>query len=111
MQYSQEIIILTIVGMMVVTYLPRLLPIALLSNKQFPPVVTQWLSYVPAAILSALLAPSLFINNGEFSLSFDNMYLWSAIPVFIVAIRTKSFFGTIVTGMVVIAGWRYVLAM
>jgi len=111
MQYSQEVILLTIVGMMVVTYIPRLLPIALLSNKQFPAIVTQWLSYVPAAILSALLAPSLFIHEGNFSLSFDNMYLWSSIPVFIVAIRTKSFFGTIVTGMIVIAGWRYVLAM
>ncbi|SIO09929.1 AzlD domain-containing protein [Halodesulfovibrio marinisediminis] len=111
MQYSPEIILLTIIGMMLVTYIPRLLPIALLSNKQFPEVITQWLSYVPAAILSALLAPSLFIHNGEFSLSFDNMYLWSAVPVFIVAVRTKSFFGTIITGMVVIAAWRYVLAI
>ncbi|OBQ55225.1 AzlD domain-containing protein [Halodesulfovibrio spirochaetisodalis] len=111
MQYSHEIIFLTIVGMMAVTYIPRLLPIALLSNKQFPEVVTRWLSFVPAAILSALLAPSLFIQDGSLSFSFDNKYLWSSIPVFIVAMRTKSFFGTILTGMIVIAGWRYVLSM
>lgn len=111
MHYSQEVIILTIIGMMAVTYIPRLLPIALLSKKQFPAVITQWLAYVPAAILSALLAPSLFINDGEFSVSFENMYLWAAIPVFIVAIKTKSFFGTILTGMIVIAAWRYLVAM
>ena len=93
MQYSQEVILLTIVGMMAVTYIPRLLPIVFLSNKELPQAVTQWLSYIPAAILSALLAPSLFIYEGEFSLSFDNMYLWSSLPVFLVAIRTKSFFG------------------
>lgn len=111
MQYSPELILMTIIGMMLVTYIPRLLPIALLSNKQFPQIITKWLGFVPAAILSGLLAPSLFINNGEFSLSFENMYLWSAVPVFLVAVRTKSFFGTIITGMLVIAVWRYILAM
>ena len=110
MQYTQELIILTIIGMMAVTYLPRVLPILFLSNKTLPPVVTQWLGYIPAAILSALLAPSLFIYEGKFSVSFDNMYLWSAVPVFAVAIKTKSFFGTILTGMVTIAAWRYLLS-
>lgn len=109
MQYTEKIIFLTIVGMMAVTYIPRLLPIALLSKKKFPDVVSSWLGFVPAAILSALLAPSLFIHDDNFSLSFDNKYLWSAIPVFIVAYWTRSFFGTIVTGMLVIAGWRYLL--
>ena len=109
MQLNQEVIFITLFGMMAVTYLPRLLPIALLSNRKLPQVITDWLSYVPAAILSALLAPSLFLLDGEFSLSFDNMYLWSALPVFAVAIYTKSFFGTIATGMLVISGWRYLL--
>ena len=109
MQHSQEVVILTIIGMMLVTYIPRLLPIAFLSNRKMPQVVTDWLGFVPAAILAALLAPSLFVYEGEFSLTFDNQYLWSAIPVFIVAIRTKSFFGTIATGMAVIALWRFLL--
>ncbi|MCG8532029.1 MAG: AzlD domain-containing protein [Desulfovibrionales bacterium] len=110
MQYTQELIFYTLIGMMLVTYLPRVLPIAFLANKQLPQAVTDWLGFVPAAILAALLAPSLFIHDDVFDLSFDNQYLWSAIPVFLVAIKTKSFFGTIVTGMAVIALWRFLFA-
>jgi len=110
-EYTEEIILLTLAGMMAVTFIPRLLPIALLSNKKFPNSITRWLGYIPAAILSALLAPALLIHDGNFTVSFDNKYLWSSIPVFIVAVRTKSFFGTIATGMIVIAVWRYLLTI
>lgn len=38
-----------------VTALPRVLPLVVLSRVQLPPLVTAWLRYVPLAVLQALL--------------------------------------------------------
>jgi len=46
-----------IVGMMVVTYIPRLLPFLLISGKELPAKVTQFLTYVPYTALGALIIP------------------------------------------------------
>lgn len=46
-----------VIGMMVVTYIPRLLPFLLISGKELPPKVSQFLNYVPYATLGALIIP------------------------------------------------------
>lgn len=104
---DQKLILITIVGMMVVTYVPRFLPALALSSRNLPPVVVRWLSYIPTAVLSALLFPSLLINEGHLELSFSNFYLWAAFPTFIVMLLTRSFFGTVAVGMISVAAARY----
>lgn len=49
-----------IIGMALVTYPSRWLPVAVLRQRNLPPAVTKWLEHVPAAALSALLAPLVF---------------------------------------------------
>lgn len=44
-------------GMMVVTFIPRLIPFILISGKELPRKVTQFLEYVPYAALGALIIP------------------------------------------------------
>lgn len=44
-----------ILGMMLVTYLPRLLPLAALAQRPLPPRVRRFLSYIPYAALGALI--------------------------------------------------------
>lgn len=104
---DQRLILVTLVGMMAVTYIPRLLPALTLSSRELPPVVVKWLSYVPTAVLSAMLVPSLLAPEGMINLSFDNLYLWVAIPTFAVAMFTRNFFGTVATGMGLVAAVRY----
>jgi len=48
---------LLILGMMIVTYLPRLLPFLIMNDKQMPPKVEEFLSYIPYAALGALILP------------------------------------------------------
>ena len=55
---NQTTVFWTIVGMGIVTYLPRLLPLLILSGQNgardaLPPWVARWLGYVPAAVLSS----------------------------------------------------------
>ncbi|WP_291328257.1 AzlD domain-containing protein [Desulfovibrio sp. UCD-KL4C] len=106
---DQKLIFLIIVGMMVVTYGPRLLPVLTLSSRDLPPVVVRWLGYVPTAVLSALLVPSLLAPEGVINLGFDNIYFWVAVPTFGVAMFTRNFFGTVAFGMGMVAAVRYFL--
>lgn len=104
---DQQTITLTIIGMAFVTYLPRLLPLWLLTSRTLPPLVIAWLRYVPVAVLAALLLPSLVVQDGTLDLSPRNLYLWAAFPALAVALKTRSFFGTVVTGMAIVAAARY----
>lgn len=99
----ETIVFLTILGMAVVTYVPRLLPIWALSGRSLPPLWGKWLSCIPAAVLSAMLIPALLLPQGQINLGADNLFLWSAIPTFIVAKWGKSFMGAILTGMGLVA--------
>jgi len=100
-------ILITILGMGAVTYLPRLLPVLLLSSKKLPPLVETWLRYVPVAVLSAMLLPSLVVNDGALDFSGNNLFLWAATPTFLVAWKTRSLFGSVIVGMAVVALARY----
>lgn len=100
-------IFLTICGMGAVTYLPRIIPMMLLSGRPLAPWIVRWLSFVPATVLSALLLPGLLCQGGELRVGLDNEFLLAAIPTFIVAWLTKSFFGTVATGMVLVALIRF----
>ncbi len=106
---DQTAIFLTLLGMLGVTYLPRLLPIWFLADRSLPQAVVTWLRYVPVAALSALLLPSLLIRENRLDFGGDNLFLWAAIPTFLVAWKTKSLFGAVVVGMVIVAVARYVL--
>ena len=96
---------ITIIGMMFVTFVPRVIPILLLSGRKIPKIIERWLSLIAPAILSALLMPELLLDrSGEASvLSFYNIYLFAALPTFFVAWRTKSLFGAVATGIAIVA--------
>ena len=94
-----------IFGMMLVTFLPRVLPILLLSGRKIPKIIERWLSLIAPAVLSALLFPELLLDRSgqTASLSFFNLYILAAIPTFLVVWKTKSLFGAVATGMATIA--------
>ncbi len=106
---DQEIVFLTILGMAFVTYMPRLMPIWLLSSKALPRFVVIWLRYVPVAVLAAMLFPALFVQDGAIDLGSDNLFFWAAFPTFVVAWKRRSLFGAVVVGMVIVAMARLVL--
>ena len=62
---SKELIV--IFGMAMVTYLPRLLPFLLLTNRQIPKRCDAFLRCIPPAALGALIVPGVFSATPEFS--------------------------------------------
>ena len=107
---DQKIIFLTFLGMLAVTYIPRMVPLVALATRSLPEPVVRWLSFVPGAVLSAMLFPSLLLRDKQFDFTPDNFFLWAAIPAFLLAWRTKSFFGTVALGMALVAAGRYFFA-
>ena len=108
---EQGIVFLTLLGMMAVTYVPRVLPVWVLSSRRLPPVVVAWLRQVSVAVLAAMLFPALFVQGGRIDLGLDNLFLWAAVPAFLVAWRRRSFFATVIVGIIVVAVARLVLGM
>jgi branched-subunit amino acid transport protein len=108
---DQKIIFMTICGMLAVTYVPRMLPVVALASKEMPPALIRWLGFIPTAVLSALLAPDLVVREGSLDFSTENIFLWVALPTFIVAWKTKSFFGAIFTGMGLVAMARWIFGI
>ncbi len=105
---DQNTVFFIMLGMLGVTYLPRLIPMWLFANKSLPPLVISWLRYVPVAVLAAMLLPTLLIHEGDIYVHTHNLFLWAAIPTFFVAWKTKSLFISVIVGMLIVAGARYV---
>lgn len=105
---DQRIILLTILGMMLVTFTPRLLPVWLLATRSLPEVAVTWLRYVPAAVLAALLLPAVMVNNNHLALAWNNFYLVAFVPTLLVAWRTRSMFAAVITGMALVAVGRLI---
>ncbi|WP_342430203.1 AzlD domain-containing protein [Neobacillus sp. FSL H8-0543] len=54
-------IIWMIIGMGLVTYIPRMLPFVLFKGKELPPFIQGVLKNVPFATLGALIFPAIFL--------------------------------------------------
>ena len=105
-----EYLVVAILVMSLVTYLPRLLPLLLLSRRSLPAPVARWLSYIPVAVLAALLGPVLFLSDGQLNIQpSQNQVFWVSLPVILVAYWTRNLFATVLTGMLLIALWRFLL--
>jgi len=91
--------LLLVVGMGVVTYIPRWVPIVFLSRRRLPSWFTEWLDFIPVAILSALVFPELVTSGSPRSLDLLRPQFIVALPTFIFALKTRSLGGTVVTGM------------
>ncbi len=88
-----------LIGMGLVTFLPRWLPLVYLTRYNLPSWLVEWLELIPAAILSALLLPELVTAGDPRTLDLARSELIVAVPTFLFAILTKSLGGTVIVGM------------
>jgi branched-subunit amino acid transport protein len=91
--------LLLVIGMGLVTYIPRWFPIFLLARRDLPQWFTEWLDLIPVAILSALVVPVLVTSGDPLHLDLLQPQLLVALPTFLFALKTRSLGGTVVVGM------------
>ncbi|UAA37383.1 AzlD domain-containing protein [Paraneptunicella aestuarii] len=90
---------LLIVGMSIVTFIPRFLPMALANRLNLPKTVVQALSYVPVAVLTIIVVQSSLFHNGKLNLALDNGYIWAAITAMLFTFIQPRLLLSIVAGM------------
>jgi len=91
--------LLLIVGMGVVTYIPRWAPLFFLARRDLPGWFIEWLDLIPMAILSALVVPELLTSGHPRQMDIFQPRLLVALPTFFFALKTKSLAGTVILGM------------
>ncbi|WP_138493641.1 AzlD domain-containing protein [Paenibacillus pinistramenti] len=103
MEINQDVLLM-IIGASIVTLIPRIVPLMLLSRIQIPEWGMRWLNFVPIAVMSALVGQELFISDGK--LSFDPEML-AALPALATAFWTRSLLGTVIVGILSMMVLRY----
>lgn len=92
---------LLIIGMMLVTFIPRYLPLAFVNHFNLSPFFIHSLSYIPVAVLSAIVAQNVFYIENVLTVSLDNNRLIVAVLALFIALTTKSLWWTVIVGLIV----------
>ena len=82
-----------------VTFLIRFSLIYLFGRFKIPETMRQALRYVPPAVLSAIIFPELFFQDGALNLSFENTRLLAGLIAILIAWISKNTLITIIAGM------------
>jgi len=96
---SQLTLLWVFLGAGLATFLIRLSFIAVEGRVRLPSWFRTALQFVPAAMLSALIAPDLLMRDGQLYLSPANARLVAGLVAIVIAARTRSIGWTIVGGM------------
>ncbi len=83
-----------------ITFGIRFSLIYLFGKFEIPATLQKALHYVPPAVLSAIIFPELFIQNGELNFQFTNIRLLAGVIAIVTAWFSRNTLITIIIGMV-----------
>jgi len=95
-----------VAGMALVTFAARYPVLAFFGRLNPPPYVLQALKFVPPAVLTALIVPSVLLPEGELAVQLQNAALVAGVLAALIAWRTRNLLLTIVLGMAAFWLWR-----
>lgn len=101
--------LLLILGLALTSFIPRASFILLFARWPAPALLRRALRYVPAAVFSAILVPGFVLTAGSIHIALDNPRLLAGILAGIVAWRTRNTLVTIVTGMLALHLFGYLV--
>lgn len=99
-----------IMGMMLVTFLPRYIPMLIVGRITLPERLFRALRYVPVAVLTAIVVPEALVRDGSLEFGLSNAYLYASIASVFIAWRFKNLLLTIGGGLIFFFIWRIVLS-
>ena len=108
---GQTTIWIVIVGMGVLNYAVRFLPLSIVSRIDVPKPIARWLSFVPISVMGALVASEVLRPGGVWSNPLTGPSLYAAIATALVFRFTKSFLGATVAGMASFVALQHVMPL
>lgn len=97
---EQAAIVAVIVGMALINFGLRFVPLAVLSRVTLPKPVMRWLSFVPISVMGALVATEVVGPKGVTPALLTSPSPYAAIITMVVFRFTRSFLGATLAGMV-----------
>ena len=95
-------------GMAFITFAIRYTLFAVGHRVRFSPWLSQALTYVPVAVLTAIIVPAMFMPDGQaLQLSLDNAYLVAGLVAMAIAAKWRNLLATIAAGMAFFFLWRW----
>ncbi|MBT3239677.1 MAG: AzlD domain-containing protein [Chloroflexi bacterium] len=102
---------LLIFGMALVTFIIRYPVLAFLSKMNLPEKYLSGLKFVPPTVLTAIIIPQLLFDKDKLDISFQNPQLIAGVLAALIAWKSKNLLLTIVLGMGIYLGLRWILAI
>ena len=95
-------------GMALITFTIRYAFFAIGHRVRFNPLMARALSYVPVAVLSAIVAPAMLLSEtGNLAIELDHAYLIGGIGAIMIAVRWGNLTATIGGGILCFFVWRW----
>ncbi|MGT2712045.1 AzlD domain-containing protein [Streptococcus oriscaviae] len=104
---SNEVLIVILLAMLV-TWIPRILPFILTQNRELPPVLVRFLSFLPVTIIFALTLSSIMDEQVGRLPVFLPVESLAVLPTFWVVAKTKNILLAVMVGVVTTALLRLV---
>lgn len=93
---SNQSYLFILLGASIVTYIPRMLPLVMLSKVNLPKPLLEFLNLIPVCILAAILLPELILDDARLFISPHNDIMIAGVLTIMVSIYSKKLI-TIVT--------------
>ena len=88
-----------IIGMAVINYSYRLIPLITLSRVKINPFFKRWLSFIPVSVMASIVLSEIFIKDEKLLSPMSIPYLVAAIPTGFVFFKTRSYVTSIIFGI------------
>ena len=92
-----------------ITISVRALPIILLANAQIPALIREWLNFIPAAVMSAIIVAEILAKPALTAAGWSVSLLATVICV-IIGVMTRSLFITVLSGILAFMMLDWVLS-
>ncbi|WP_069998076.1 AzlD domain-containing protein [Cellulosilyticum sp. I15G10I2] len=101
-------LIVIILGAGLATYFTRFPLLVISGNREIPPRVTKFMSYIAPAVLTSLIVPAIFIKQGHIDISFNNNYIVASVITALSAYCSKNMLLSVITGICTVGILMYI---
>ena len=100
-------IALIILGCALVTAVPRIVPLVVLSRLNVPKWLTDWLSFIPITIMVAIVTQEVLLPGSAPNVARSAPLLGVSLVTLAVAVGTRSLFITVLAGAALMLGVQW----
>ncbi len=98
-----------IVGMAILNFAVRFVPIAIVSRVDLPRPLMRWLSFIPVSVMGALVTLEVLRPEGNFVDPISSPYTWAALATALAYWKSRSFLGATLVGLVSFVAFKALL--